>query len=63
MDTLDMDSIQDVMLTLYEQLCDPNNIEQYEMINQVAFGYYHLIRRKEDIDPECVLKGLLTLDI
>ena len=57
MDTLDLDSIQDVMFILYDQMCTPSYSEHHEEITAIAFGYYHLIRRYEDIDPELDLKG------
>jgi len=58
MDTLDMDSIQEVMLSLFDQLCmySPGS-DEYEAINQIAFGYYHLIRRYQDVDETFDIKG------
>ena len=57
MDTLDLDSIQDIMLVLYDQMCSTSHMEHQEQITQIAYGYYHLIRRYQDIEDDCDLKG------
>ena len=59
MDTLDIDSVHDVMLTLYEQTLKHNSDTQtYDDLTRISFGYYHLIRRYQDIDPTLDFKGM-----
>ena len=59
MDTLDIDSVHDVMLSLYEQTLKHNSDTQtYDDLTRISFGYYHLIRRYQDIDPTLDFKGM-----
>lgn len=58
MDTLDIDSVHDVMLSLYDQILKQNSDTQtFNDLMRISFGYYHLIRRYQDIDPALDFKG------
>lgn len=58
MSTLDLDSIHDIMVQLYEELQRPNlKDDERETLTQVAFGYYHLVRRYQDVNPDFDPKG------
>ena len=57
MSTLDMDSLNDMMLTLYDELSRLTDPEEKETVRQIAFGYYHLVRRYQDVNPDFDTKG------
>jgi len=56
--TIDFDAIADIILTMYEHISTfPKNHEHLDKITQIAFGYYHLVRRFEDVNEEFDTKG------
>lgn len=58
MSTLDLDSIHDMMLVLYDDMGKLPEGEEMEMVTQIAFGYYHLVRRYQDLNPDFDPKGM-----
>ena len=58
MSTLDMDSVHDLMLQFYDDMCHlSSSSDEYPAVTQIAFGYYHFIRRYQDVNPDYDTKG------